>query len=114
MPDQSMQAVTTDVEKELFDEIIRNLEQATITVEEAQAVAREFLALLPMQDKKDLLEKLYKLGMKHAETKELYLKFAKPIENEEKQKKLDLMSQHIKSGQIEHAIAVAKGGPING
>lgn len=109
MADQSMQTVTDDVEQELLNTIIANLDQATITVEEAQAVAKEFLALLPLQDQKDLLEKLYKLSQDHTETKGMYLKYAKPIEEEERQKKLALMSEHIKNGQIEHALAVAKG-----
>lgn len=110
MADQSIQTITTDVENELFDEIVRNLDQATITAEEAQSVAKEFLTLLPLQDKKDLLDKLYKLSLDHGETKELYLKFAKPIEEADRLKKLELMSQHIKNGQIENALAVAKGG----
>src|ERR1700722_9607950 len=97
MVDQPMQTLIDDVEKELLDEIINNLDQATITVEEAQRVAQEFLTLLPMQDKKDLLDKLYKLSRDHTETKELYLKYAKPIEEEDRQKKLTLMSEHIKN-----------------
>jgi hypothetical protein len=109
MADQSMQTLTTDIENELFDEIVRNLEQTTITVEEAQAVAKEFLTFLPLTDKKDLLEKLYKLSVDHGETRELYLKIAKPIEEDNRQKKLTLMSQHIKNGQIEQALSVAKG-----
>jgi hypothetical protein len=111
MDDQSMKTITTEVEKELLQVIIDNLDQAKMTVEEAQAVAKEFLALLPLQDKKDLLDKLYKLSQDHSETKGMYLKFAKPYEEEERLKKLELMSKHIKNGQIEHALAIAKGTP---
>src|SRR6266568_2294964 len=114
MPDQSMQAVTTDIENALLDIITNNLDQEKMTVEEAQKIAKEFLALLPLQDKKDLLEKLYKFGLKHTETKNLYLKFAKPVEEEERQRKLTLMSEHIKNGLLEHALAVAKGETPNG
>jgi hypothetical protein len=110
MSDQSMQSITEEIEKELLDIITDNLDQNKITPEEAQAVSKEFLSFLPLQDKKDLLDKLYKLGQNHAETKSMYLKFAKPIEEEERQKKLSLMSEHIKNGKIEHALAIAKGG----
>jgi len=109
MTDQSMQDLTTDIEKDLLNLIIDNLDQAKITVEEAQSVAKEFITLLPLQDQKDLLEKLNKLGQDHSETKIMYLKYAKPIEEDERQKKLALMSEHIKNGEIEHALAVAKG-----
>ena len=109
MADESMQAVTTQIENELLDIITQNLDQEKMTVEQAQEIAKEFLALLPLQDKKDLLEKLYKFGLDHTETKSLYIKFAKPVEEEERQRKLRLMSEHIKNGQIEHALAIAKG-----
>jgi hypothetical protein len=114
MADQSMQTLTTDIEKDLLEAIIENLEQNKIDTDEAKKVAQEFLSYLPLQDKKDLLKKLYSLGLHHSEAKGLYLKYAKPIEEEERQKKLTLMSQHIKNGQIEQAIAVAKGGTPNG
>lgn len=109
MADESMQAVTTQIENDLLDIITQNLDQEKMTVEQAQEMAKEFLALLPLQDKKDLLEKLYKFGLDHNETKSLYIKFAKPVEEEERQRKLSLMSEHIKNGQIDHALAVAKG-----
>ena len=109
MADDAMQAVTTQIENELLDIITQNLEHEKMTVEEAQAIAKEFLALLPLQDKKDLLDKLNKLSHDHGETKGLYLKYVKPYEEEERQRKLALMSEHIKNGQIEHALAVAKG-----
>ncbi len=114
MADQTMQAITTDVEKDLLTAIVENLKQNTLQVDQAKSLAREFLTLLPMQDKKDLLNKLYKLSQEHVETKSLYLKYAKPYEEEERQKKLALMSQHIKNGQIEHALTIAKGGVTNG
>lgn len=113
MDDQTMQTITTDVEKDLLAAIIENLKKNSLQVEQARELAREFLALLPMEDKRDLLDKLYKFSQEHAETKDLYLKYAKPLEEEDRQKKLALMSEHIKNGQIEHAIAVAKGGTPN-
>lgn len=113
MSDQSLQTLTEDIEKELLNEIVTNLDSTTISVEEAQAVAKEFLSLLPLQDKKDLLDKLYKLSKDHRETADLYIKFAKPIEEDDRQQKLTLMSEHLKKGQIENALAVAKGGIQN-
>lgn len=113
MADPAMQDIVTDVEKELLQAIIKNLKANMMTEEQARQVAREFLALLPMQDKKDLLDKLYAFSKKHVEAKGVYLKYAKPFEEEERLKKLELISQHIQNGQIEHAITVAKGGTTN-
>ena len=114
MDDQSLKAITSDVENDLLNIIIQNLKQKSLDVKQAKALAKEFLSLLPIQDKKDLLEKLHKLSNEHVEVKSLYLKYAKPYEEEERQKKLALMSEHIKNGQIEHALNVAKGGTSNG
>lgn len=109
-----MQTLTTDVEKDLLDAIISNLKENRITEEQGRAMAQEFLALLPLQDKKDLLDKLYKFSQEHVEAKAMYLKYAKPYEEEDRLKKLELMSQHIQNGNIEHALNVAKGVPVNG
>jgi uncharacterized membrane-anchored protein YjiN (DUF445 family) len=109
MPDPTMQAIVTDVEKELLQAIIANLKDNRLTEEQARELAREFLALLPMQDKKDLLDKLFNFSKKHVEAKGVYLKYAKPYEEEERQRKLALMSEHIQNGNIDHALNVAKG-----
>lgn len=113
MVDDSTQAIVDSVEKELVTEILDNVEQNRMTTEEAQTVAQEFLSLLPMQDKHDLLEKLRQFSKHHTEGKSLYIKYGGPIEEAERQQKLTLMSQHIQNGQIEHAINVAKGGTPN-
>jgi hypothetical protein len=114
MADSSMQAVVTDVEKELLLAIIKNLKEDRMTEEQGRQLAREFLTLLPIQDQKDLLEKLYTFSKSHVEAKGVYLKYAKPYEEADRLKKIELMSQHIKNGNIDHALNVAKGVPVNG
>lgn len=109
----AMQNMVIDIEKELLAEITKNLDQEKMSPEEAEELAKEFLALLPIKDQEDLLEKLSKFSQQSTEAQGIYLKFAKPLEEEERQKKLTLMSQHIKNGEIEHALAVAKGGLPN-
>jgi|SRR5882672_8043608 len=109
MVDQSIQTLTINVEKDLLAIIITNLKQNQLDIDQAKELAREFLTLLPIQDKKDLLEKLQKFSEENAETKDMYLKYAKSIEEEERQRKLTQMSEHIKNGQIEHALSIARG-----
>lgn len=105
--------VVRDVEKQLLLEILSNLDRNKITGEQAQKQAKEFLSLLPFQDQKDLLDKLFKLSQANIEAVGVYLKYAKPIQDAEKEKQLELISMHIKNGEIEHAISVAKGGTKN-
>lgn len=105
-----MQNTVIDVEEELLREIITRLEKGSLTVDNAQKLAKEFLALLPVKDQQDLLEKLHTLSGKNTDARGIYLKYAIPLEEQERHQKLELMSKHIHSGNIEQAIAVAKGG----
>jgi hypothetical protein len=114
MPDPAVQSIVEDVEKDLIETIIRNIDEQRMSEDQARQLARAFLSLLPMQDKHDLLVKLGKFSKLSADAKSIYLKYAAPIENEERNQKLTLMSEHIQNGQIEHALNVAKGGITNG
>ncbi len=104
-----LQQEVVDIERDLLDEIVRRLDQNKMSSEDAQKLAQEFLAFLPIQDQRDLLNKLLQLSRDNGATQGIYLKYAKPFEEEERQRKLTLMSQHIHKGQIEEALAVAKG-----
>lgn len=101
------------IEKELLNEIIARLNQHKMTPEEAQQLAKDFLALLPFHDQKDLLEKLQKLSKKNYAASGIYLHYAQPYEQNERQKKLELMSKHIHAGNIDDALAVAKGDTLH-
>jgi hypothetical protein len=105
-----LQDEIVDIEKELMSEIINRLDNDKMTEEEAQAFAQEFLSLLPVHDKKDLLNKLTQLNKDSQAAHGVFLKHAAPHEEDERQRKLREMSEHLQSGNIEHALAVAKGG----
>ena len=102
-----------DIEAKLLNEIIVNLEQNKMSTQEARNLAKEFLSLLPIQDQKDLLKKLLKLSRDNNAAKGIYLDYAKPYEENETQRKLTLISQHLKQGNIDQALTIAKGGTPN-
>jgi hypothetical protein len=104
------QNIIIDIEKDLLLEIIKRVDEQKMTEEQAQQLAKDFLALLPIQDKKDLLDKLSKFSQANNEAAGTYLKYAAPYAEEERLRKLELMSKHIQNGEIENALAVAKGG----
>lgn len=107
---QDMQDAVIDIERDLLDQIISRLDENKMSPEDAQKLAQEFLSFLPIQDQKDLLAKLLTLSHDNTATQEIYLKYAKPYEENERQRKLTLMSHHLKQGNIEEALSVAKGG----
>ncbi|SRR5258706_16405345 len=108
-PDASLQQLVEQIEKDLLDHIYLGVQDKEISPDEAQQLAKDFLALLPFRDKKDLLDKLNELGKHHKDAQKLYMKYGVPFEEEERHRKLAAMRDHIKAGNIEKAIAVAKG-----
>ncbi len=48
------------------------------------------------------------MSVDRIEAKALFLKYAKSIEEEDRQKRLILISEHIKNGKIEEALTIAK------
>ena len=103
--------ITQEVEaikKELVDLIIKHLEQNKIQTVQAQKLAADFLAALPMKDQKDLLDKLQKLGDSYQEMREIYVKELAKYNEEQREHALLRMRNSIAEGNIEHAISVAK------
>jgi uncharacterized membrane-anchored protein YjiN (DUF445 family) len=108
-----LQDEVVNIERDLLDQIINRLDDNEMSPEEAQKLAKEFLSFLPIKDQQDLLDKLLQLSHDSNATHEIYLKYAKPHEEDERQRKLALMSQHLSEGNIEQALAVAKGDKPN-
>lgn len=102
------QSFVTAVERDLLDQITTHLKQSKMTGEEARKLAKDFLAVLPVQDKEELLGKLKKLGEEFPEAQSVFLKYAKEDEMNTRDQKLSQMALHIKSGNIEKALEVAK------
>ncbi len=107
---QDLAQFLTDVERSLLEHITTSLQQRKMTQEEAQQLARDFLSLLPPKDKEDLLNKLHTLSTKYDEANAVYLEYARKDEEQKRDYLLHQMSMHIKNGEIEKAIAIAKGG----
>ena len=112
--DKPMQELVDKIERDLLAHIYTNLKDNKLTGVAAQSLAKEFLALLPFKDKKDLVDKLSTLGEKYPEARQTYVNLGIPIEEQQRQERLDQMRAHIQSGDIEKALEVAKGGAQNG
>ena len=98
-----------NVERDLLLDIILNMRNRKITVGDAEKLARDFLAVLPIRDRQDLLGKLKSLSGKYSEARDVYLKYAAEEHETEKNQAVDTIANHIKNGEIEKALEVAKG-----
>lgn len=96
------------VKKELLELIVEHLKTNKIHAPEAQQLARDFLAVLPIKDQTDLLNKLKGLGQKYKEANEVYLDELEKATDEKRDLALNSMRDSIKQGQIDQAIQTAK------
>ncbi|QQG40757.1 MAG: hypothetical protein HYV37_00295 [Candidatus Levyibacteriota bacterium] len=96
------------IEKELLELILQHLENNKIDADKAQSLAKDFLAILPVADQKDLLQKLQNLSNIYEEAKELYVDELTKVSNEQRDLTLTQMRDAIQKGNIEHAITAAK------
>lgn len=95
-------------ESELVELIARYLEENTLDPEKAQALARDFLAILPIESQKELIEKLKTLGETQNEIKEIYVEELSKISDIDRAEKLKKMRDLIKNGKMEEAIATGR------
>ena len=97
-----------EVKRELLGLILKHLKENKIEAEKAQQLARDFLAVLPIRDQLDLLNKLKNLGEKYPEAEKVYLDELQKTSDEKRDIALSQMSGFIKQGNIEQAITTAK------
>lgn len=109
--DQGLSEEVTKLKEELVAIITEHLQNNRIDSQKAQKLANDFLALLPIKNWGDLLAKLKQLSSVHEEAKELYVEELGKAEHRESEQKLNAMRDHIKTGDIEGAISVAKAMP---
>lgn len=96
------------VEKELTDIIVKYLKENKMDLPTAQKLAADFLAVLPIHNRPELLEKLKELSDKYKEVKSVYAHTLEKVTEETDAQRLTAMRDHIQQGNIEQAITVAK------
>lgn len=96
------------VKKELVELIIKHLREKKLPAEKAKTLALDFLNVLPINDRQDLLAKLKNLGVDYQEAKEIYVDELKRISEEQRDQTLFKMRDHIQNGNIDQAIEAAK------
>lgn len=108
LPMVDIQQEVESIKKELVDLIIALLKANKIEAQQAQKMAADFLAILPVKDQKDLLTKLKTLGDSYQEMRNFYVRELAKFNEEEREYALLQMRNAIAEGKIDHAISVAK------
>lgn len=106
--DSNLPQEVAKIKHELMLLIKEHLKNNQIEAEEAQKLAADFLAILPVRSWNDLLVKLRQLSQNHKDAKGIYVEELQEYEMIQKDQTLNQMRDHIKKGDIESAISVAK------
>ncbi len=106
---KNIQELESDIQRDLTYYIILNLRHHELAVPTAQALAREFLAIFPIQTVEDLLRKLEKLGKRYQEARAVFIEYANAFYRAKKKEALEIVPGYIKNLQIEEAIKITKG-----
>ena len=103
-----LQLEVEQVKKELVELIIVHLRENKIDVDKSRQLAADFLAVLPITDWQDLLNKLKTLGQKYKEAQELYVEEFRKVSDQKRNDALNSMRKCILQGNMDEAITVAK------
>lgn len=106
----TLKTLISDVKRELLFYIILNMSEGKISLPEAQTLARDFLAVLPVKNAAKLFIELKRLSERYREARSVFLKYAAPYEEKRRLRTLYKVSKYIKNYQFIEAVTVAKGG----
>jgi len=112
MQNEIINRFLSDVERDLLFYIIIHLREEKLTIGQAKDLAKNFLDLLPIANKEELLNKLKILGETYKEAKEVYVKYINMYLEEKEKKQLSLIRMYMKQEDYEKALMVAKGEQI--
>lgn len=103
-----IQQEVEEVKRELIELIIKHLRENKLPVEKAKKLAEDFLKILPISDRQDLLDKLKSLGENYLEVKEVYVDELRRVSEEKRIETLFQMRDYIRQGNIDKAVETAK------
>ena len=109
--------LSPDVEKLIFDAkgdlldcMSEQIGLSNMSLEESEEAAADFLDMLPIVSKEDLLDKLRILTTKFPMLLSVYKKYSSSQEEEKRQELLKAMAEELRNGNLQAAVDVAAGG----
>lgn len=106
---KELEKYISDIKRDLLFHIISDIRESKLTLGEAKYLAKDFLALLPAQNKGEVLDKLYSLTGLYREAKYVFAKYIVTYEEEKTAKKLALIREYMQKGDYEQAVESTKG-----
>lgn len=110
LSDEEFKIMISHVKRDILYQIILNMKQYEISKEEAQRLAVDFLAVMPIKDAQDLIKKLRILGKSYKEIRTVFIKYANEYYIKEKQYILNVVPLYIQKGEINETLEIVKGG----
>ena len=109
---KTLKQFVNDIERDLMFQIIMNMKHGMLSTGQAQKIAQEYLAMMPVKDKKHVLKHIKQMADTYKEAREVYMKYSDLYYEEKKDKTLKKVSMYLKKNNIEKAVSIMKGGIV--
>lgn len=102
--DTRLQQYILQIEESLLDQIIADLREGKMILGEAKYLAKDFLALLPVKSKEELLDKLYNLKQTYPQARKVFGNYFQRFEEEKTAQRLAILRRSMQQKDYEHAL----------
>lgn len=110
----TLQQYILQVEESLLNQIISDVREEKMILGEAKYLAKDFLSLLPVNNKGELLNKLYALVNTYPQAKIIFSKYIGEFEEEKTAQKLAVLRTYMQKKDYDHAVQAIKEIDYNG
>lgn len=73
---KNLNELVKDIERDLVINLVIGVRHRRISMKEAKAISRSFMASFPFQDSESLFDQLYVLSNKYRTARKVYIKYA--------------------------------------
>ncbi len=109
-----LEKMIEDVKRDCMYYILSNMRKNELSMQETRVLSKDILAMFPVQTPNELLAKLKQLSKTHKVMQEVFIKYAKRLEEEQKEYVLKNIPAYLQMGDVENALILLKGGVFHG
>lgn len=109
-----LEKMITDVKRECMYYLISHMRRSKLSVQEARVLSKDILAMSQVASVDDLLAKLKHISVQYPIIREVFIKYAKQKEEEQKEYVLQNIPAYLQAGDVENALNILKGGIFYG
>ena len=111
---EELEKLTQDVKRDVMYFVISDMRKQQLSMSQAREIAKDLLAIFPVESFTELMDKLRILGDIYMEVRAVFIKYAKVYYEKQKAYVLGNISELLAKEDIDGALNLVKGGTIHG